>query len=145
MSAPVSISDTQLGLTQSELLLFRHHQQLIAQQPAQRGVMVERGRGTSRHSQPSSRAASAASSQSVPGRIVLDPRSLSNLSASLDNLLISVQRRIQEVSLHHSCRFPMRDQADTFCSLKMLPSSPSRQAIIDPTTPCRLPTMRSPA
>lgn len=98
MSAPTSVPDTALGFTQSELLILRHQQQLIAQQPTQRGVMVDRGRGTSRHSQPSSRAASAASSQSVPGRIVLDPRSLSSLSASLDNLLLTVQRRIQEVS-----------------------------------------------
>lgn len=99
MSAPTSVPDTALGFTQSELLILRHQQQLIAQQPGQRGAMPDRGRGTSRHSQPSSRAASAASSQSVPGRIVLDPRSLSSLSASLENLLASIRGRIQQVSL----------------------------------------------
>ncbi|KIX10119.1 uncharacterized protein Z518_01200 [Rhinocladiella mackenziei CBS 650.93] len=96
MSAPQSVADSVLGLTQSELLLFRQQQQILAQQSHQ-GGMRDRGRGTSRQSQPSSRAASAASSQGVPGRIMLDPHSLQTLSLHLENVLRNIQRRIGEL------------------------------------------------
>lgn len=96
MSAPQSVADSVLGLTQSELLLFRQQQQILAQRSHQ-GGMPDRGRGTSRQSQPSSRAASAASSQGVPGRIMLDPNSLQSLYLHLDNVMRSIQRRIGEV------------------------------------------------
>ena len=98
MSAPQSVADSVLGLTQAEVLLLRHQQQILAQRSHQ-GGMPDRGRGTSRQSQPSSRAASAASSQGVPGRIVLDPRSLESLYLHLDNVLRNIQRRIGEVRL----------------------------------------------
>jgi len=97
MSAPQSVSESALGLTQSELHLLRHHTQVLAQRSHQGGGMADRGRGTSRQSQPSSRAASAASSQSVPGRIVLDPHSLQNLYLHLDNVLRTIQRRIEQL------------------------------------------------
>ncbi|KAG9783084.1 hypothetical protein KCU88_g3193, partial [Aureobasidium melanogenum] len=97
MSAPQSVADSVLGLTQSELLLFRQQQQVLAQRSHTGGGMADRGRGTSRDSQPSSRAASAASSQGVTGRIMLDPHSLQTLSLHLDNLMRSIQRRIGEL------------------------------------------------
>ncbi|EXJ79998.1 hypothetical protein A1O3_08284 [Capronia epimyces CBS 606.96] len=97
MSAPQSVADSVLGLTQSELLLFRQQQQILAQRSHHGGGMPDRGRGTSRQSQPSSRAASAASSQGVTGRIILDPHSLQNLYLHLDNLMRSIQRRIGEL------------------------------------------------
>lgn len=96
MSASQSVADS-LGLTQSELVLIRQQQQIMAQRSHQGGGVADRGRGTSRQSQPSSRAASAASSQSVSGRIMLDPHSLQTLSAHLDNVLRTIQRRIQQV------------------------------------------------
>ena len=96
MSAPQSVADSVLGLTQSELLTLRQQQQILAQRSHQ-GGMTDRGRGTSRQSQPSSRAVSAASSQSVPGRILLDPHSLQALYAHLENVMRGIQRRIEEV------------------------------------------------
>ncbi|KAI9874258.1 MAG: hypothetical protein M1823_007728, partial [Watsoniomyces obsoletus] len=57
----------------------------------------DRGRGSSRHSQPSSRAVSAASSQGVPNRVVLDPRHLQALQAHLDNVMNAIERRISEL------------------------------------------------
>ncbi len=106
MSAPQSVSESALGLTQSELHLLRHHTQVLAQRSHQGGGMADRGRGTSRQSQPSSRAASAASSQSVPGRIVLDPHSLQNLYLHLDNVLRTIQRRIEQVRLPNAAFCP---------------------------------------
>ena len=102
MSAPHSVADSALGLTPAEVIILRQQQQLLAAQRSHQGGMPDRGRGTSRQSQPSSRAVSAASSQSVPGRIVLDPRSLESLYTHLDNVLRSIQRRIGEVNLHDS-------------------------------------------
>ncbi|EXJ72263.1 uncharacterized protein A1O5_04767 [Cladophialophora psammophila CBS 110553] len=96
MSATQSVADSVLGLTQSELFLLRQQQQILAQRSHQ-GGMPDRGRGTSRQSQPSSRAVSAASSQSVPGRIMLDPHSLQTLYAHLENVMRSIQRRIAEL------------------------------------------------
>ncbi|RMZ86002.1 hypothetical protein DV737_g241, partial [Chaetothyriales sp. CBS 132003] len=91
-----SIRDTQLGLTQGELDLLRQQQQVMAQRSHQDSRPAERERGTSRHSQPSSRAASAASSQ--PGnRILLDPQHLRALQAHLDNVMAAIQSRINEL------------------------------------------------
>jgi len=97
MSVPQSIADTALGLTSSELAIFRQQQQ-VAQQRAHQSGTADRGRGTSRQSQPSSRAASAASSQGVPNRVVLDPRSLSSLTLHFENLMRHIHGRIEEVS-----------------------------------------------
>jgi hypothetical protein len=96
MSATQSIADTALGLTAAELQILRTQQQNIAQR-AHQGAAADRGRGTSRHSQPSSRAASAASSQSLQGRVLLDPRSLQNLQVHLENVVRSVESRIDDV------------------------------------------------
>ncbi|KAK4947927.1 hypothetical protein LTR10_013435 [Elasticomyces elasticus] len=94
MSASQSVADS-LGLTQSELVLIRQQQQIMAQRSHHGGGVADRGRGTSRQSNPSSRAGSAASSQS--GRILLDPHSLQTLSTYLDNVLRTIQRRIQQL------------------------------------------------
>jgi len=96
MSAPQSVADSVLGLTQSELLALRHQQQVLAQR-SHPGGMADRGRGTSRTSQPSSRAASAASSQSIPGRILLDPHSLQALYGHLENVMRGIQGRIEQL------------------------------------------------
>ncbi len=100
MSAPQSVADSALGLTSAEVLILRQQQEVLAQR-SHPGGMTERGRGNSRQSQPSSRAASA-SSQGLSGRIVLDPRSLERLSAHLENVLVRIQRRIQVVSTRHA-------------------------------------------
>lgn len=97
MSAPHSVSDSALGLTQSEIVLLRHHYQVVTQRNPRGGAMADRGRGTSRQSQSSSRAASAASSQSAPGRIVLDSDTLHNLYIHLENVMSAIQRRIEQV------------------------------------------------
>jgi len=98
MSAPQSVADSVLGLTQAELILFRQQQQIAAQQRSHAGGTVEeRGRGTSRHSQSSTRATSAASSQGVTGRIMLDSNSLQNLSIHLDNIMRQIHRQIETV------------------------------------------------
>jgi hypothetical protein len=93
-----SIPDTQLGLTQGELQYLRHQQQLMAQRSHQ-SAGAGRGRGDSRHSVPSSRAASAASSQGVPNRVVLDSRHLAALYTHLDNVMRAIENRINEVGL----------------------------------------------
>ncbi|RMZ90440.1 hypothetical protein DV736_g2331, partial [Chaetothyriales sp. CBS 134916] len=91
-----SIQDTHLGLTQGELQVLRHQQQVMAQRNHHDSRPADRGRGTSRHSQPSSRAVSAASSQ--PGnRILLDPQHLRALQAHLDNVLSAIQNHISEL------------------------------------------------
>ncbi|KAF2639145.1 hypothetical protein P280DRAFT_403157 [Massarina eburnea CBS 473.64] len=74
MSTSRSVPDSQLDLTQEELVLLRQHQQIALSQ-----------QGSS-----SSRAASHASSQ---GRLLLDPTSLSALSAHFDRLMYSIQQR----------------------------------------------------
>jgi hypothetical protein len=80
MSTSRSVPDSQLGLTQSEIQILRHHQQIALSQ-----------QGSS-----SSRAASHASSQ---GRLLLDPTSLQALSAHFDRLMYSIQQRWHAVSL----------------------------------------------
>lgn len=96
MSAPQSVADSVLGLTQAELILFRHQQQVLAQRSHASGNAHDRGRGTNR-SQPSSRGASAASSQGVTGRIMLDPHSLHNLYTHMENVMRGIQERIGRV------------------------------------------------
>ena len=99
MSATQSIADTALGFTAAELQIFRQQQQILAQRSHQ-DTAAARGRGTNRHSQPSSRAASAASSnQSIQGRVLLDPRSLQNLQIHLENIIRQVEGRVDDVSL----------------------------------------------
>jgi hypothetical protein len=103
MSAPhsvQSIPDTALGLTQGELQILRHQQQVMAQRSHQ-SAGGDRGRANSRHSQPSSRAASAASSQAGHNRVVLDSRHLLALQTHLDNVMRAVENRINEVSSEH--------------------------------------------
>lgn len=98
-SARGSIPDTELGLTQGELQLLRTQQQamLMAQQ---RSAPSDRGRGTSRHSQPSSRAASAASSTGAGGnRVILDARYLQALQTHLDNVMRQIEQRINDVRI----------------------------------------------
>lgn len=73
-----SIPDSQLGLSQSEVQLLRHHQHIALSQQASS----------------SSRAASQASSQ---GRLLLDPTSLQALSQHFDRLMYSIQQRWQMV------------------------------------------------
>lgn len=96
MSAPQSVADSVLGLTQAELILFRHQQQVLAQRSHASGNAHDRGRGTNR-SQPSSRGASAASSQGVTGRIMLDPHSLHSLYTHMENVMRGIQERIGRV------------------------------------------------
>lgn len=59
--------------------------------------MADRGRGTSRHSQPSSRAASAASSHSIQGRITMDSTSLGRIENALNNMVHQIQARIEHL------------------------------------------------
>ena len=99
MSTAGSISDSQLGLTQSELMILRQTQEVAAQSRAGSATMPDRGRGTSRHSQPSSRAASAASSHSIQGRITMDSTSLGRIENALNSLVRQIQARIEHVSL----------------------------------------------
>lgn len=99
MSADQSIPDTQAGFTQSELVILRHVTDLNTQQHGTGSTMAnaDRGRGTSRQSQPSSRAASAASSHSLQGRISLDSNSLGRLETSLTAMMRAIQGRIEQV------------------------------------------------
>lgn len=97
MSTAASIPDTQLGFTQSELVILRQSTEIANQSRNGGSTMAERGRGTSRHSQPSSRAASAASSHSIQGRISLDSTSLGRLEASLTNMMRAIAARIQQL------------------------------------------------
>ena len=99
MSVAGSIPDTNLGLTQSELLILRQQTE-IASQSRTAGSTMDRGRGTSRLSQPSSRAASAASSHSIQGRITMDSTSLGRIEAALQNLMRQISARIEQVSSH---------------------------------------------
>ena len=99
MSLTPSIADTALGLTSSELQILRQQQQQLA---AQRHHQAEtasrgRGRGSSRSSQPSSRAVSAASSQGGQGRVLLDPGSLQRLNAHFDHLMHGIEDRLESV------------------------------------------------
>lgn len=122
-----SIPDTELGLTQGEIQLLRTQQQLMAQRSHQ-NPNSERGRGNSRVSQPSSRAASAASSTGPGNRVILDPRHLQALQTHLDNVMRSINSRITEVSFPILCR---EGHADLRHSLKMLRNDQSIPTLID--------------
>jgi len=99
MSTAGSIPDSQLGLTQSELMILRQTQEVAAQASrAGSTAMADRGRGTSRASQPSSRAASAASSHSIQGRITMDSTSLGRIENALTNMARAIQARIEAAS-----------------------------------------------
>lgn len=98
-SATASIPETSLGLTQSELIILRQANEVATQQSrAGSAAMADRGRGTSRHSQPSSRNASAASSHSIQGRIPLDSNNLARIENALSGLIRQIQDRISYVS-----------------------------------------------
>lgn len=100
MSATQSVTESAVGLTQSEVVFLRQQQQAAAQR-SHSGTAPERGRGPTRtsHHSASSRAASAASSQSVSGRILLDPNSLTSLGLHVDSILASISGRIDEVGV----------------------------------------------
>jgi hypothetical protein len=97
MSLPQSVADHVLGLTASEIQILRQQQQVAAQGHTAQS-QAGRGRGQSRSSNPSSRAASAASSQGGQGRVFLDPGSLQRLNAQLEHLMSRIQDRIANVS-----------------------------------------------
>lgn len=97
MSTTPSIPDTQAGFTQSELVILRQATEVQNQHRGTNSTMADRGRGTSRTSLPSSRAASAASSQSVPGRISLDSNSLGRLEVALTSMMRQIAARLQQV------------------------------------------------
>lgn len=98
MSHSLSVSEQSLGLTQSELVILRHQTEVALQSRSQGSAMAERGRGTSRHSQASSRAASASSNQSVQ-RVTLDSNSIGRIEQALNSLVRTIETRIQQVSL----------------------------------------------
>ena len=100
-----TVADTELGLTQGELQMLRQQQQVMAQRSHQ-NAYPGRGRGDSRHSQASSRAVSAASSHTVPNRVILDSRHLLALQTHLDNVMRSIGNRIEEVGIPLSPTWP---------------------------------------
>lgn len=89
MSTAGSIPDSQLGLTQAEMMILRQTQEVAAQ---------GRGRESPRPSQPSSRAPSAASSAHSIGRITMDSTSLIRIENALNNMARGIQARIEQVS-----------------------------------------------
>lgn len=99
MSTAGSIPESQLGFTQSELLILRQSQEVAAQSRAGSATMADRGRGTSRQSGPSSRATSAASSHSLQGRITMDSNSLGRIENALNNMVRAIASRLQQASL----------------------------------------------
>jgi len=143
MSIPSSIADTALGLTTSELQILRQEQQLAAQRSHQPETAL-RGRGNSRSSQPSSRAASAASSAGGQGRVFLDPSSLQQLNAHFEHLMRRIQNRIDVVSPSTQSPerpFPYADGPALSC--KKPQNTPSRRVTIVPVTCWQMPTRRS--
>lgn len=97
MSQSLPVPENSLGLTQSELVILRQTTEVALRTRSQGSAMPERGRGNSRHSQPSSRAASASSNQSMQ-RVTLDSNSIGRVEQALDNMMRGIQARIQEVS-----------------------------------------------
>lgn len=95
MSTRGSATDSQIGLTPAEEHMLLQHQQVIQQQDGSDRGFHDRGRGTRRHSQPSSRAASAASSHS--GRLLLDSESLGSLYRHLERVERSLEARLAQV------------------------------------------------
>ena len=72
---PESIPDTQLDLTQGELQILRHQQQVMSQRPYP----------------------NISNSQNVPNRVILDPQHLRALQTHLDSVMRAVENRIGEV------------------------------------------------
>jgi hypothetical protein len=93
-----SVADTELGLTQGEIQLLRRQQEIMRQR-SHTGGNTDRGRGTSRHSQSSSRAASAASSTGQTNRVILSSGHLQALQTHLDNVMGQIGSRISQVML----------------------------------------------
>jgi hypothetical protein len=78
-----SIADTALGLSASEIQILRTQQQTIEQ----------------RTSQLRFHPSSASTSQSLQGRVLLDPHSLRNLEDHLQYAVRTVEGRIDEVGV----------------------------------------------
>ena len=87
-----SIADTALGLSAAEIQILRTQQQTIVQRTSQRT------------SQRSLHISSAATSQSLQGRVLLDPHSLQNLQDHLQNVVRAVEGRIDEVGVPPALR-----------------------------------------
>src|SRR2546421_12717283 len=97
MSLPLSIADTSLGLTSAELQLLRQQQHVLTQHALKAGS-ASRGRSIDGGlSQPSSRAASAASIHGQ-GRVFLDPDSLRLFNTHFEHLMRRIQSRLDTVS-----------------------------------------------
>lgn len=106
MSAGYS-QDSQLGLTQAELIILRQEREIVAAQEAriaqsqsrtERSTMAEpRGRGTGRNSQASSTRGNSAASSSAARRVPLDSNSLGRIQNALENLMRTITERIQQV------------------------------------------------
>jgi len=108
--------------------MLREQQQLAAQRSYQ-AESASRGRGNGRSSQPSSRAASIASSQGGHGRVFLDPGSLQQLNTHFEHLMRRIQDRMNVVSL--LIQFAPRSYTDKpALSCKMPQRLPSSQATI---------------
>ena len=93
---PSSIPDSQLGLSQSEIHILRQHQQIALASNPYALSTSSRGRGHSRTSASTSRAASAASS-AQQGRLILDPGSLAVLGQHFERLMGAIQNRVENV------------------------------------------------
>ncbi|PSK33534.1 hypothetical protein B9Z65_7421 [Elsinoe australis] len=90
MANPSSVDPTRLGLSSDEIATLQRHQQIALSNA-----------GSS-----SSRTASAASSQ---GRLLLDPTSLSVLSAHFDRVMAAIQQRL--AMLNQQTRIAAQRQA----------------------------------
>lgn len=107
MSTAERSIDTQLGLTQSELVILRQEREIIAAQGArdsqsqsrsERSTMAEsRGRGTGRASQASSTRATSTVSSSAARVATLDQNSLNRIHNALENFMHNIQVRLQQV------------------------------------------------
>lgn len=108
MSAAGYSQDSQLGLTQAELIILRQEREIVAAQEASRqsqsqsrndrSTMTEpRGRGTGRNSQASSTRGNSAASSSAARRVRLDSTSLSRIQNALENFMRQLTSRIEQV------------------------------------------------
>jgi hypothetical protein len=92
VSQAQTIADAQLGLTADEIQILRQYQQLALQGNRSNG----KARRSARSSAISSTASSAASSQA---RLLLDPRRLQQLGYYFDQLMRTIQQRLDAVGL----------------------------------------------
>lgn len=108
MSAAGYSQDSQLGLTQAELIILRQEREIVAAQEAsrqgqsqsrnERSTMADpRGRGTGRTSQASSTRGNSAASSSAARRVRLDSTSLSRIQNALENFMRQLTSRIEQV------------------------------------------------